>query len=154
MSAQEFDLDDPPPVLDDETPAARRRRQRRERSGGGEEKEKPKPKPSPKAETDLRGRLEVAFGKLADQLRARNDEELADAFDEGKEAISQSLVTMTATIRWMRKPLLLFVGFLEPVLAFWRIGRILLGRLIMFRDHMAQQEVPEPYAVPDQQPVQ
>ena len=91
--------------------------------------------------TDLVGRLGDALDKLAAQLEAKGDSELAEAFSDGKDAIAKSLVSLTSSVTFLRKPLLLFLNLLEPVLAFWRIGGILGRRFLERRDRvMAEQE--------------
>lgn len=148
----EFDLDNPPPVLDDETPAQRRRRERRDKIAGGtgsETKARPSKAKAAQADGDLKSRLEDGFQKLADQMRARDDDELADALQDGKGPMAASLVSMTKVVKWFRKPLVLFVGILEPILAFWRVGGILLGRMFIWRENMTQQ-VPSEQVPADQ----
>ena len=136
MSASEFDLDDPPPIID-ETPAQRRRRERQSKitdSGSGGKKSSGSSGGS-KADGDLLSSLIEGFGNLADRLRD-HDPELAEAFDQDKEAISKGLVSLTRTVKWLRKPLTLFVGFLQPVLAFWHVGSLLLKRVFIFRENV------------------
>lgn len=137
----EFDLDNPPAGEDDESPAARRRRARREKDGDK--------KPTPTArrvETNLVERLNRAFGKIADQLRIRGDHELADALDEDKDAMSHGFVSLTGTFKFLRNPLVWFISLVEPVLAFWHVGGILLRRMFAWRERVVVEaaEYPAP----------
>ena len=56
--------------------------------------------------------------------------------------MSQGLVSLTATLTPLRLPLIVFMSLVEPVLAFWRVGRILALRLLNWRERriVAMQE--------------
>lgn len=103
------------------------------RSGGGS-------KTSGKGtDASLANRLGEAFSRLADQLEARDDQELADAIRQDSRAMSQGLVSLTRAVTFLRLPLLLFLGFLEPILAFWHVGSILFGRWVARRQRVMQE---------------
>lgn len=119
-----------------ESPSARRRRERRGRSsdssgsgrsGGGSGS-------SNRENTTLVGQLDQAFVKLADQLLARDDEELATAIREERHAMSQGLVSLTSAVPFLRPFLVLTVTLAEYGLAFWRVGRILTRRFLGWRE--------------------
>lgn len=105
-------------------------------------------KPAP-AETSLKTRLENVFEKLAKQMEARGDEELATALSEEKTNMSQGLVSLTKNLTPLRGPLLVIVSLVEPVLAFGRVGGILVRRAVARRAQKiaeweaAQQQPPE-----------
>ena len=127
----------------DESPAARRRRERRSGSGsssssGGSSSSKSS---SDRENTSLVGRLDTAFTKIADQMAARDDEELASAIRDERHAMSQGLVSLTASITPLRAVLILVLALAEPVLAFWKVGRILFIRFLTWRDRrIAEQQ--------------
>lgn len=142
MSAIDLEHGEPE---DEETPAQRRRRERRAArgsdSGGGGSGSRRKGV----ADTDdsgLASRLDTAFNKLADQMDARDDDELASALREERRGMTQGLVSLTGAVPLLRIPLLLLLAFAEPVLAFWRVGRILFYRFLSWRERriMAAQE--------------
>lgn len=85
------------------------------------------------AEETLAARLMRTFDRIVDTLRAREDEELAVAIDEDKEAMTQGLVSLTKALPFLRNPLLITLNLVEPVLAFGRVGRILFGRVRIWR---------------------
>lgn len=119
----------------DESPAARRRRERRERGGDTGSSSRTRSSSSSKSDdSGLVTRLDTAFVKLADQMLARGDDELAEALREERHAMSQGLVSLTATLTLLRLPLVVFMSLVEPVLAFWRVGRILFVRLLAWRE--------------------
>lgn len=104
-------------------------------------------------ETELRSRLDRTFDRLAEWRGSRGDAELAQVIEEDKEQMGQGLVSVTRIIPWVRGPLLMFLNLLEPVLAFWRVGRILFSRWVWRREQAAmeaqQQHVGEPFVGPD-----
>lgn len=81
-----------------------------------------------KEEKTLRSRLGDAFDKIADQRDARQDFELAQAIRDDKDAMAVGLVSFTRVVPFLRVPLLFFLGLLEPILAFWHVGGILIRR--------------------------
>lgn len=95
---------------------------------------------------DLAPRFRAAFDKLADRLLAR-DEELATAIREESEGMASGLMSVTKTVPFLRGPLLIFFGVLEPVLAFWRVGGILTRRWLDRRQARANAVVAEQASV-------
>ena len=47
--------------------------------------------------------------------------------------MTQGLLSITRPLPMLRKPLVFFLGIGESILAFWRVGGILLRRLIEWR---------------------
>lgn len=144
MSAIDLEIGEPDP---DESPSARRRRERRESGGSSSSSGRSSSSSSSKGssdrdETHLVARLDTAFTKIADQMAARGDDELADALKEERHAMSQGLVSLTSALTPLRAVLLLVMALAEPLLAFWRVGRILIFRLLRWRENriLAAQE--------------
>lgn len=154
--SDEIDLEVGEPDAD-ETPAQRRRRERRAArssdSGGSS-----RSRATAGVSTDdksVSSRLGTAFTKLADQMDAREDEELATALREESAGMTQGLVSLTSTVPILRLPLMLVLAFAEPVLAFWRVGRILFYRFLNWRERriiMAQQQAEQAAWEEQQQP--
>jgi hypothetical protein len=67
-------------------------------------------------------------------MLARGDDELAEALREERHAMSQGLVSLTATLTLLRLPLIVFMALIEPMLAFWRVGRLLVYRFLAWRE--------------------
>lgn len=128
----------------DETPAQRRRRERSGRGGDTSSSSRTRGSSGSSKPDDsgLVTRLDTAFVKLADQMLARGDDELSEALREERHAMSQGLVSLTATLTPLRLPLIIFMSLVEPVLAFWRVGRILIMRFFGWRERriVAMQE--------------
>jgi hypothetical protein len=78
--------------------------------------------------------MDTAFIKLADQMLARGDEELAEALREERRPMAQGLVSLTATLTILRLPLVVVMSLIEPVLAFWRVGGLLFQRFLVWRE--------------------
>lgn len=114
--------------------------------GGGKAPGPPKTKPPAESPTakrtadrDLRARLETIFDRIGDAAEARGDEELADVVREDKEVMAGGLVSLTTPFKALRTPLLFALGIVEPVMAFSRIVRLMLGRTL---DHRAEKRDP------------
>lgn len=128
-------------------------------SSKSEKSDKPsatKAKSSSTGTTDanLKSRLRDAFVRLADQRETKDDTELSLALREEADAMAQGLVSLTRNITPLRFPLLFVLNFLEPVLAFWRVGGILLGRFATRRNLIEQErEMARADAVQASQPV-
>jgi hypothetical protein len=88
-----------------------------------------------KPDTDLVARFRSAFDKLADRL-AERDEELSAAISEESEGMAKGLVSVTRTVPFLRAPLFILFGILEPILAFWRVGSIFVRRWLDHRDRV------------------
>lgn len=103
-----------------------------------------RPSVAQRAETELRERTVHVFQRIADTLAARDDEELATAISEDSEAMATGLVSLTRQVKWLRGPLLFFLSLAEPLLAFGRVGRILLRRAGEWRYRRAEERAGEP----------
>lgn len=90
-----------------------------------------------KAEDSLRERLEEVFSRISGAYGAREDEELAAAFGEDAAVMSNSLVSLTANVKPLRRPLVLGLSFVEPILAFGRVLAIYISR---FKDRRVEEE--------------
>lgn len=142
--SDEIDLEvgEPDP---DESPSARRRARRRAArssdsdSGGSSSRSKSS---GGKSDAGLVTQLDTAFSKLADQMAARDDEELAEALMDERHAMSQGMVSLTSGLPFLRPILVLVLALAEPILAFWRVGRILFYRFLSWRERriIAAQE--------------
>lgn len=94
----------------------------------------------PKSEEgDVKSQLIAIFERIADQLDARNDDELGPAVREEKEAMAQGIVAVTRLAPFFRAPVVLFIALVEPFLAFFRVGRILVFRFFQRRARIAQE---------------
>lgn len=128
---------------EDESPSQRRRRARRSGSSSDSSTSSGRSSSSSKASerenTSVAGRLNTAFTKLADQMAARGDDELAEALREERSAMSQGLVSLTSSIPFLRIPLVILLSLLEPVLAFARVGRILFYRFLTWRQRRIEE---------------
>lgn len=128
----------------DASPAERRRLAReaaegRARSGNtGRQTPKGKTQAAAKREdTDVRSKLDRALDRIAKTLETRGDLELAGVIREDHEQIAEGLVSLTSGVRFLRTPLVFLLNVVEPVLAFGRIARILLGR---WQDRAARRQ--------------
>jgi len=113
--------------------SSRSERRSRRSADGGESKTT-----SDKLDRELHSRLLDAFGQVVEWRQAREDEELATAIDEDKDKMARGLVSLTHAVTPLRQPLVIFLGFVEPVLAFGRVGRILATRWVMRRQRHAE----------------
>lgn len=99
-------------------------------SGEGEKRTRRKrTSATAKIETELTNRLERLTNRLAESLEGRQDYELSAALREDAKAMTGSVVSLTTRFPPLRTPLLFVLGLAEPLVAFWRIARILLGRV-------------------------
>lgn len=122
---------------EDETPSQRRRRERRANSDSDSSSSRSSSgssRSSDRNDTSLASHLGTAISKIADQMDARGDEELATALREERAPMSQGLVSLTSSVTPLRPPLVLALAITEPVLAFWRVGRILVMRFLTWRE--------------------
>lgn len=116
--------------------SSERRRRRAESTGvGGETKTA-----TDKLDRELSDRLDSAFGQVVEWRTARGDEELATAISEDSHKMTQGLVSLTHFVVPLRRPLLIFLAFVEPVFAFGRVGRILFSRWT-YRRQLRQEEL-------------
>lgn len=97
-----------------------------------------------RSENELSRRLEEAFGRIAEQLLIRGDDELGDAITEDKGKMAKGLVSGTRRIPFLRGPLTIALDLAEPFLAFFRVGRIVFtrayGRIYGQQEEQYEQE--------------
>jgi hypothetical protein len=89
------------------------------------------------------------FDRIVKALEDREDEELATVIEEDKDAMSRGIVSLTRNVKQLRKPLIVVLNLIEPLLAFGRVGRILLlrfaerrARVMAEREMAAAQQAP------------
>lgn len=136
MSAIDLETGEP----ESESTASARRRARREaasssssRSGSGSSSGSKGT--SDRENASLTGRLDTALSKIADQVAARGDEDgLAEAIREERHVMSQSMVSLTSSLTFLRVPLVVVLSLVEPFLAFRRVGVILFARFLRWRE--------------------
>jgi hypothetical protein len=88
----------------------------------------------------LASRLDRMFERLATSLEAREEFELAGVIREERKAMSGGLVLLTQHFDVLRDPLLRLLGFVEPVVAFGRVGRIIARRIVERRARSAEDD--------------
>lgn len=103
---------------------AARRRRRRERAA-----EQSPPARSEVPEGEVRHQFMRAFDGIAKARDAKGDTELADAIREEGDAMTEGFVTLTDTIKPARLPVIIGLNIAIVLLAFGRVGGILLYRL-------------------------
>lgn len=111
-----------------------RRRERERTATGGESKTT-----STKIDNELHSRLVGSLEQVQEWREARDDAELAQAIGEDKEKMAKGLVSLTHAVQPLRQPLLIFLSFVEPLLAFGRVGRILTVRWVERRQERADE---------------
>jgi hypothetical protein len=156
MMTDELDLERGDPDRSDaQSERAKRRAARRQRST--EEASKPGA-----SDGEVSSRLGRVFERIAEAREARDDIELATVIREDADAMTQGFISITSNVPFLRMPLIMALNVFEPLLAFSRVGRILLWRFLERRQRrmaarMAEQGemVPDEYFVPvDGQPVE
>jgi len=80
--------------------------------------------------------LKQTWVDLAEAFR-ENDPELADILDRRGAAMSNGIISVTRRVTFLRKPVVLFLAFVQPVLGFWELGSLFLGRFITRRERKA-----------------
>ena len=139
LNLEEGDIDRAERIADTQS-AGQIRRQRKK-----VEDEKAGKKPPPRASAQTRDdnqlvtQLNNAFDSLVAGLEARGDEELATAIREEKESMSRAFVAVTRTVPVFRRPLVFLLSFLVGIVAFWRVGGILIGRVVERRQQRAYE---------------
>lgn len=119
-------------------PSRAEERRSRRRSARSDTSGESKPRDD-KLDRELHSRLVDAFDQVVEWREARDDEELATAISEDKEKMAKGLVSLTHAVVPLRQPLLIFLGFVEPVMAFGRVGRILATRWVTRRQQQAEE---------------
>lgn len=131
-----LDLEQGDEKLADATPAERRAAARRAARQGKDSEKSTSSTPkrsrasvtSDRIEAELLSRLSRTFDRIAQTLEARDDAELAGVIREDSDAMSQGLVSLTRSVKFLRSPLLMALNLIEPALAFGRVGRTLYVR--------------------------
>jgi hypothetical protein len=101
---------------------------------------------------EVRERLGAVVDRLAEWREARGDVELADALREDAKTIVGGFESLVRSFAWVRAPLLVALGVVEPLLAFGRILRILGGRLADRRARAREQAEAEAEAAAAETP--
>lgn len=86
----------------------------------------------------LKGELLEMFHDFAESFQ-EHDPELADILERRREAMSQGLVALTRKIGVLRGPVVLFVAFFQPVLAFWELGSYAVRRYVARQQRKANE---------------
>jgi hypothetical protein len=88
-----------------------------------------------KAATDneLKSRLTGVFDRIAEAADARGDEELADIIREDRDVMAGGIVSLTRPFMALRAPVVLALAIVEPVMAFGRLARLMIGRAMVNR---------------------
>lgn len=121
MASDELDLDKGEPErASSRTERARQRRNRAKETSSSSEGV---------SDSVVRDQLTRAFNGLANARAARGDEELAEAFREEGDAMTEGFVALTTNVKPLRMPVIILVNILITLLAFGRVGSILLNRL-------------------------
>jgi hypothetical protein len=128
--ADELDLERGDPSRAEER--SRRRRERQAGAGGESQAA------TVKLDKELHARLVESLDRVQEWREAREDMELAVAIEQDKEKMAKGLVSLTHAVTPLRQPLLVFLSFVEPLLAFGRVGRILATRWVTRRQRQAE----------------
>lgn len=148
MSDDELDLAKGDPAYAEDSPAAQRRARRKsanEEKGKSSSSSRSSSRASSgdRIDAEVRTRLENAFTHIVEWREARGDQELAEIIREDGPAMAQGGVAFTRGIPALRTPLILFLDLLEPILAFHRVGRTLLIRVLYRRQLRAEKREQE-----------
>lgn len=125
--SDELDLEKGDPGRSDS--AKERRRRRSESAGTGTSSTRAEAK----VESEVRSQVTRAFEGLAKNRYTHEDIELGDAIAEESDAMTEGFVTLTTNLPVMRMPVVVLLNIIITLLAFGRVGGILLYRLQMRR---------------------
>lgn len=106
-----------------ESASSTRRRRRRSSEGGSSSGDS-----SSATDSQIKQRVNRVLGEIVKGRRASEDEELADAVEETTEQMAQGFVSLTDSFKPLRIPFIMFLNLIEPLMAFWRVGKILFNR--------------------------
>lgn len=84
-------------------------------------------------DSDLKSRLVTVLDRIIDNADARGDEELSEILREDRDVIANGIVSFTRPFMVLRTPILLLLAVVEPVMSFWRIGGLMVGRVLYNR---------------------
>ncbi len=115
--------------------ASERRRKRREGAGPTATETRAEAK----IENEVRTQVGRAFDGLAKNRYTSGDIELGDAITEESDAMTDGFVTLTSNVTPLRMPVIIILNLLITLLAFGRVGGIVLTR-VQARRHAAQEE--------------
>jgi len=88
-------------------------------------------------DSEVRRQLARAFDGLARGREAKPDPELAAAIREESDAMTEGFVTLTENVKPLRLPLMIVLNLLITLQAFGRVGGILWGRFVAWRNARA-----------------
>lgn len=113
------------------------------KTSGKSEEKKSTPKRSTstvkeRVEKELDSRLDAVFLRIANTLESRGDEELSSAIREDRKALAGGLMSLTRNFPFLRNPFILLLNLAEFLLAFGRVGGILMRRFLERRERVAQ----------------
>lgn len=115
-------------ILNEGQVASRSRRQSRAKSG----KSTPRKAATEAEDNSLRGDAREMFDDFAKAVE-RRDPELAEILQRRGEAMAQGLVSLSRKVKFLRSPLVLFIAFFQPTLAFWELGSYGISKYINWR---------------------
>lgn len=90
-------------------------------------------------DNELKTRLTGVFDRIADAADARGDEELAEVLREDRDVMASGIVSLTRPFVVLRAPVVLLLAVVEPVMAFGRLARLAIGRVM---DSRADRKTP------------
>ena len=131
----------------DEGQREAQREQRRERKP-----EDSKARTRRRHDAEVRERLGNVFERLAEWRESRGDEELAAIIREDARSMTAGFVSLTRNLPVVRAVVLNVLAFLEPVLAFGRLVRVVVGRWQVRRWEAAAQAEAETVGEPAAEP--
>lgn len=120
MADDELDLTGGTPAESREERRRKRRSSRDSGSGSGGS--------SGSEDGEVKGRMDRCLDRIAKWRREKGDNELAEAIEEDRQQLTGGFVAITGSFPWLRMPLIHVLNLVEPLLAFGRVARILIGR--------------------------
>lgn len=113
---------------------------KQDKKKGGAEQVYTRPDRAERAwERDMRGRMERTLTRLQEWLEGRGDTELATILKEDGPAMIGGMIFPMRSAMWLRAPVVTVLTIVEPLLAFGRLFRTLLGRLSARREAAAEE---------------
>lgn len=105
--------------------AAERRKRRRESASGSTSSST---RAEAKVESEVRSQVARAFDGLAKNRYTHEDIELGDAIAEESDAMTEGFVSLTTNVTALRMPVIILLNVIITLMAFGRVGGILLSR--------------------------